>query len=213
MNALYLGALPWWGINSFLIALLGALAASLGVAKAYLEWKKAHGMGPLRDRAFKQAIHELVVWLNIHRISLHAKRALVLRIENEGDIYRPEGRKFISIIYESFTHPMQSAYKDFQRYPIDDTYNEMLSALLREKYVRLWADELEGFLGDYYKSRGISFSEIATLYESKSRLIFVTFNFRETDQVDPSTPAHRAAFDAAVYRLRQYFERDPSLGD
>lgn len=158
-------------------------------------------------------MHDLYGLVSESQHALGSKRAMLIRIENEGDIYNPKGRKFITVKYESYDYPFPPARPDFKRYPIDEAYNGMLTDLLDEKRLLLDPNDLRfGFLKTYYESNGILFSDVFVVHESKGRLVFASYNFIKED-VDPRSAVHLAMVNKYKHLISEVIAKRPELMD
>lgn len=209
--------LPFW--LKLVLGLLAVATAAFSLTKAILEYRsalgKAAGSASEEEVRFKVRItKEFVGCLNQHHALLRAKRGLIIRVDNNGDVTKKEGQKYLTVLAESYYPPLTSAKVSFRRYPADDWYREMLDRLLQEGTLHVRPNEVGGFLADYYESKGIVFSEVGLLYVAPDRryMLIVSFNFREPDY-NPDTAEHRSLFEQARYQIAQYVEEHPFLGD
>lgn len=211
--SIYLGASAWLSTLGFLIGILSLTATTLGVWKAWLEWKKVKAQDS-DSYGYKNAMHELYALLSEAQHLLGAKRALLISTENGGNIHNRDGRRYLSVRFESVDFPFQPCRSDFQRYPADEDYHALIDLMLAKKRVLLRPEEMEetSFLRRYYIERGIVASRVQVVHERIDRLCYISFNFIRQD-VDLGGPRHLAILDRYAHRIKSVIEKYPEIMD
>lgn len=200
---------------SLIVSILALITGIAVLAKAYLELQhRKYLSGFSLSENYRRAIHRMNALTCASQHELHAKRALVIATENGGDIYNKDGRRYISVRFESYDYPFEPCYDDFQRYCVDDDYHELIDDLIKDKKRLLIADQLpEGsFLRSYYQSKKIVASWVFVVHERKDRLCFASYNIIDPD-VELEGPVQVALIQKYAHKMREVIDQCPEIMD
>src|SRR5574339_509013 len=67
----------------------------------------------------------------LHRVIEETKvqRILIIKAHNGGGLIKPDTPLFVSVLYEDYTHPLDTVRNDYQKVEVDEEYIRLLRDL------------------------------------------------------------------------------------
>lgn len=115
------------------------------------------------------------IYDSMHRIIADSsvERITILKAHNSGGWIKPDTPLYISILYEDYTHPLESIKGFYQRMEIDEEYLRMLRDLIKEKVLKMDIPKLKpGILKSKYERDKIKQAEIYYLGQDRRNVYF-----------------------------------------
>lgn len=141
-----------------------------------------------------------------------AQQVILLKAHNGGEEIKLGSWLYSSVIYEVRKNKEDEVKDRWVSQPLDENYLIMLSNLQSQKKLNLVTKNLkEGPLKDVYKSKGVTFTKVLELYQTRDlkKYFYISCVFKkpyeelkafERDQIRASTIAI-----ANVYKRNEYF--------
>lgn len=134
-----------------------------------------------------------------------ADRAIIIKLHNGGSKLQTGMTKYISVINERHNKNVMEVAKDFQHYPIDANYMQMIHKLLSEKIIVANVDSMpEGMLKRRYRLDGLKCAIIFYLRETDGGLYYGSFASTYTLE-EITTDENFARIENTIQKIRHLF--------
>jgi hypothetical protein len=175
--------------------------------QVYIYYDDIHQSNLSEDIRFEkslQIIEDVYSLLNTLITDTRASKAMLLRVQDSGDIPVPGKDLYSSIVYEVYGPDSKPFKKKWRHQLIDQEYVKHLSKVAREGKAKLFTDEMPpGILKDIYVSKDIVMSCVFAIHQEPAYFFYVSITFKIRDEM---TPSERVAIRSAIQSLRNIFE-------
>jgi hypothetical protein len=192
-------------MNSWEAILIAALpmAAAGGLLTRLVDFWLARRRRQLASApvAAIQAVHAIYQELVTLLAETDAKRIVLLRAENSGQIPRAGQPLYVTVAYEVHERGVRRVTSEWQRRPVDQPYVATLVSLAAQGYVELHIQQLpKGILRTVYEADGIERSWLYSLVSTPTAWFYLSIPFPPEATTDARI---RALVEGAVARLQQ----------
>jgi hypothetical protein len=151
-----------------------------------------------------QAVHAIYQVLVTLLAETDARRIVLLRAENSGQIPRAGQPLYVTVAYEVHQRGLRRIASEWQRRAVDQAYVATLVELAAQGAVELEVQQLPaGILRTVYEADGIATSWVRSLISTPTAWFYLSIPFADDAQLDPSV---RARVDGAVAQLQQILQ-------
>ncbi len=148
-----------------------------------------------------QAVHAIYQELLTLLAETDAKRVVLLRAENSGQIPRAGQPLYVTVAYEVHERGMRRVSSEWQRRPVDQPYVATLVDLAARGHVELRVQQLpKGILRTVYEADDIARSWLYSLVSTPTAWFYLSIPFPPDATTDART---RVLIEGAVARLQQ----------
>lgn len=158
----------------------------------------------LFNRPSKQINKVVRIYDSLHRLIEETKiqRILIIKAHNGGGLIKPDNSLYISVLYEDYTHPLDTIRNDYQKIEVDEEYVRMLRDLSFKKYLRININGLKsGMLKDAYQKDDIRHAEAHFLGQDRRNVYFCTLvTTEEGEEFD--SPLQRATISVVINSIK-----------
>lgn len=186
------------------LSILTAIAS--GGWTAYTYWDRKQIDQRKSSRVFSrslQSIDDVYSALRniVHKTSAH--RALLLRVQDSGDVPVPGKDLYSSIVYEVHDQTDDPYKENWRSQLIDAQYTSMLTQLARDGSIEnVVADMDPGILKTVYKSKGTKRALLFSIHQEPAYFFYVSIVFRSET---PQTILERDEIRSSINNLRNLF--------
>lgn len=196
-------------IPNWLDIILYTLTGSTGAAALAILGKKLREW--LKMRAFLHGVREIHATYNALlavQNETSAKRALIFKSENNRGIPQAGCRLYATVVYETYSYPLESMKHDWEKRELDKWYISMLTRLIEHRHLTIRPDEMEDDeqLKDIYLSQGIARSEVVCLGLRDNAFWYLVLNYQVDVELEPH---QRESMRAAQNILRRLLRLSP----
>lgn len=196
----------WW-VYLLYAGLVGpVIPAALAGLRALRRERQVRRLGDgFRDLA---EVHRVLMDLiNV----VNARRALVIVAHNHFTTPSPHRQARVTVMYEATEKGARRVWRDWEGWPVDPQYAQLLSDLFRDGFVQLVTADMDenSALASHYKADGVTFSEVYRLGCNDKAMWYLSINFDMP--LEERTSKHVADVRANVSRLRNIYDKDRSL--
>jgi hypothetical protein len=151
-----------------------------------------------------QAVHAIYQVLVTLLAETDARRIVLLRAENSGQIPRAGQPLYVTVAYEVHQRGLRRVAPEWQRRAVDQAYVSTLVELAARGAVELEVAQLPaGVLRTVYEADGIHTSWVRSLISTPTAWFYLSIPFAAGAQLDPLV---RARVDGAVAQLQQILQ-------
>lgn len=156
-----------------------------------------------------QAVHAIYQVLVTLLAETDARRIVLLRAENSGQIPRAGQPLYVTVAYEVHQRGLRRIAPEWQRRAVDQAYVATLVELAARGAVELEVAQMPtGTLRTVYEADGIHNSWVRSLISTPTAWFYLAIPFPADARVDPSV---RALVDGAVAQLQRILQQQHAV--
>jgi hypothetical protein len=156
-----------------------------------------------------QAVHAIYQVLVTLLAETDARRIVLLRAENSGQIPRAGQPLYVTVAYEVHQRGLRRITSEWQRRAVDQAYVATLVELAARGAVELEVAEMPaGILRTVYEADGVATSWVRSLISTPTAWFYLSIPFAADARLDPSV---RALVDGAVAQLQQILQQQHAV--
>lgn len=153
------------------------ISGAAGAKVADIVWNFAKEKWKRKSAASDSIKKTVQIYTALQSIPYHqCKRRNVFKAHNGGKILDTRTHKYVSLLYEDFKPPFESAIDDIQNWRMDDSYAKLLADVTKNKVVPIHVDSMvEGRLKDVYMAQKVRYSCVYYIGEDGYNLYYASF--------------------------------------
>ena len=156
-----------------------------------------------------QAVHAIYQVLITLLAETDARRIVLLRAENSGQIPRAGQPLYVTVAYEVHQRGLRRIAPEWQRRTVDQAYVATLVELSARGAVELEVTQMQlGILRTVYEADGIHTSWVRSLISTPTAWFYLSIPFASDARLDPSV---RALVDGAVAQLQRILQQQHAV--